>query len=177
MTPRHQTIATLFIVALTICAVGFGLLNSGGSIRERTIITILFPAGLALAATIAVTIAFPRLRKISGFKKLAAIAAVCSIALAILPLVFRIYRVRKTMAKLEGAYIELSKKGPPFPDSIDPLLAPANWLLWEHGYWVSPNRQSFEVFYRSSSDSYTLAYPVGCEGNWEWRGYNYRAPN
>ncbi len=100
-------------------------------------------------------------------------AALLAFVVAIGPMAVSSLRIRVTAAHLTTIYNGLSEKGSPFPPTIDD---PANHspLLISHGYWVSDDRNRFEVYYHVGSDSYTMASP---KSQWEWRDNRYDGPD
>ncbi len=176
MTPRSQTAALTTLVIGFACVISFGMTHSGSSIRGWGTIAILSVAGIAIAGVSVIAWVHGSRRKLHLLRKLSAIVFAGSIITALVPMSFSKYRLRNTVTKLEDTYLVLSKKGPPFPDSKNLVVAPSDYLLWDHGYWVSPDRKSFELFYHSASDSYTLVYPSGSKDGWQWRGCGYLGP-
>jgi hypothetical protein len=81
----------------------------------------------------------------------------------------------RVVRTLESAYHSIAAAGAPFPDENEVRKRYFRALpeSYSSGYWVAPDRQSFELYYHDSSDSYTMRYP---EGSWEWRGNDYAGP-
>ncbi len=102
------------------------------------------------------------------------LVAVLAVVIAATPIAATSYRTKTTISRLSDLYSNLSQPGPPFPEPSDINWGNPTGVMISHGYWVSDDKQTFEVFYHDSSDSFTMAYPTG---QWEWRPNQYQGPD
>lgn len=161
--------AILVLFALTAWFVYLAVQHSSGTVGDKiygltNMAVAVFVAIISLVA--AVVAAFTR-RKV--FRNYLLTISVLAVGIAPVSFAAENYRKGSTVTYLEVVYESLSKKGQPFPIQIQ---HPGHGVF-SHGYWVSDDLKTFEVYYHDGSDSYTLAYPAG---EWEWRSNQYAGP-
>ena len=166
---RRHIPAIPIIVALAAWFIYVAVQHSSGTVNDKVyglanMVVAVVVAAIALLS--AVVAAFTR-RKV--FRNYLPFIGVLAAGIAPVSLAAENYRINRTAKYLESVYTSLAGQGPPFPTQIP---APPTWAI-SHGYWVSADLQTFEVYYHDGSDSFTLAYPSAA---WDWRGNKYAGP-
>ncbi len=171
---RHIVIAVT-LVTLFAALTCFAASSSAGSSFQHKVNATVFAAasiGLMLVAAMSAAIFWRRALQYRNYSLLiVALSCLMFVGLTY----YRANQSARVVRTLETTYHSLANAGSPFP--VENRVR-AKYLSdlpnsYSTGYWVSPDRQSFEMYYHDSSDSYTMKYP---NGTWEWRGDNYSGP-
>lgn len=156
----------LVILIVTATVLVFGLIQTDGSIHGTMYLAVnLVGAGMISVVFAAASLVF-WVMKLRPARNYSLLAAICALITAGLPIVVQRERIEETEQELTALYDRLAANGSPFPAPEQLDWEPDHpALLVPHGYRVSEDRQTFEVYYHASSDSRILAYP---QGQWEW---------
>ena len=172
MSPQRKALfvwLTLFAIAVTA-----GARQTSSSIHDHLFALVQGFVCVLLSVLAGLASVVLWLAKRRGGAKQALLVMVLAFMAGFLPWLIQGHRISLTEDHLASVYAKLAAKGPPFPlreeSGIDPL--PSGHISC--GYWVSPDRARFEVFYHVSSNSYTMAYP---EAGWVWRDFHYQGPD
>ena len=169
----HFLIGTLLTALFVGLTCYFAASSSGSTFTHKTNagISLAVCCGL-IAASLASLICFYRDSKLRNYSLFISLLS-CTMLIAIFW--YRGHESSTVIETLESTYSDLVASAAPFPTETEIKSGVLSKIpaSYSAGYWVSSDRQSFELYYHDSSDSYTMKYP---DGEWEWRGYDYSGP-
>lgn len=173
---KHSVLITPILVTLFLLVTWQASLSSSGSTFAHKVNGMFFSLaalGLAFGSAVSAIVLWRRSHVCRNY-------SILLLALSSASLVgstwYRVNQNSFVIGKLESAYDSIAKKGTPFPLEREVQHQFLEILpdSYSTGYCVSPDRQSFEVFYHDSSNSYTMKLP---EKSWVWRENGYRGTN
>ena len=171
---RHILIVPVLVIAFGFLTWHAAVSSAGSSFAHKTNAIFFFLAsiGLVFVSTISVFVLW---RQTKSTRYYAILILALSSMLLLGSMWYRGNQHSFVIRNLELTYNSIVKKGAPFPTEAEIQQQYLGNLpdSYSTGYWVSPDRQTFEIYYHDSSDSYTMQFP---NGKWDWRGYNYSGP-